>query len=90
MKNAKYECEHVSGTTLLYPRKQCGMQDKQELWEGIAVAVEAVGEEEASKRRDAQAHVVTYTPLYVGCNPANANKFVDISTITKMTMTFKI
>ena len=43
MKNAKYECEHVSGTALLYPRKQCGMQDKQELWEGIAVAVEAVG-----------------------------------------------
>ena len=32
---------------------------KKKLWEGMAVAVEAVGGE-ANKRRDAQGHVVTY------------------------------
>ena len=35
---------------------------KQKLWEGTALAVEAVGGGSRGAQRDAQGHVVTYTP----------------------------
>ena len=55
---------------------------KRKLWEGMAVVVEAVGGgKQATRRARSCGHV---PPLYVDCNPANANQFVNLSTITEI------